>query len=153
MEDRGRLDSAFRDVVGESGAVRHLVSTAEVEILDIVPSVETEKITKAVRSFLQKEALGGMKVHMTKRSFRESRKAYVLLEEVWALKLLKAAHIKIGWVSCRVGRKMEPNNCYRCLGFGHRATCTRNPWCHHCIAREKPRVDHISGTMRCAAFR
>ena len=40
-EDRGRLDSAFRDVVGESGSVRHLVPAVKLEIVDINPTAET----------------------------------------------------------------------------------------------------------------
>ena len=43
-EDRGRLDTAFRDVVGESGSVRHLVPTVEVEIMDIDPTIEEEVV-------------------------------------------------------------------------------------------------------------
>ena len=35
----------------------------------------------------------------------------------------------------------------------YRGTCTRSPRCYLCTVREKkPRVDHIPGTMRCAAF-
>ena len=43
----------------------------------------------------------------------------MLLEEARTLKPLKASHIKIGWVSCRVRRKMETKWCYCCFGFGH----------------------------------
>ena len=101
----------------------------------------------------------------------------MFLEEVRALKLLKATHIKIEWVSCRVRRKMEVNRCYRSLGFGHMAancrgpdrsrscwrygeeghtagSCTRQSQCYLCYAKEdEPRDDHIPGTIRCAAFR
>ena len=35
--DRGRLDSAFHDLVGESGSVHHLVPTVDVEILTPIP--------------------------------------------------------------------------------------------------------------------
>ena len=56
---------------------------------------------------------------LSKTPYRGNRKAYVLLEEERALKLLRGAHIKIGWVSCRVRRKKEVNRCFRCLGFGH----------------------------------
>ena len=39
-KDRGKLDSVFRDVFGETGSVRSLVPTVEVEILDIDPTAE-----------------------------------------------------------------------------------------------------------------
>ena len=117
------------------------------------------------------------KVSLTKRPYRRNRKAYVLLEEARALRLLKATYIKIGCVSCRVRRKMEVNRWYRCLGFGHMAAncrgsdwsrscqrcgekghaagfCTMKPQYYLCSARgDKPWGDHIPGTMWCATFR
>ena len=90
---------------------------------------------------------------------------------------VKTNDIKIEWVSCRVCRKTVANRCYRYLGFSHMAvncrgpdrsrhcwrcgkeehtarTCSRKPQCYFCPAREdKPRDDHIPGTMRCVAFR
>ena len=117
-----------------------------------------------------------LRVSSSKTPYRGNRKAYVLLEEARALKLLKGAHIKIGWVSCRVRRKKEVNRCFRCLGFGHIAadcrgperskscwrcgeeghlagSCNGKPRCFLCAAKEeKPRNDHIPGTMLCAAF-
>ena len=73
-EDRGKPDSAFRDVVGESGLVRHVVPTVKLEILDIGPTAETEEVTEAVRSCRQEETSVGMKVCMTKKPFRRTRK-------------------------------------------------------------------------------
>ena len=95
--------------------------------------------------------------------------AYVDLKETWAFKLLKATHIKIGWVSCRVRKKTVAEWCYCCLGFGHMATDYRGPdrssifWrCgkegHAGSCSKKPQYylygarEGIPGTMRCAAF-
>ena len=36
-----RLSFVFKDAIGESEIVRHLISKIEVEILDIVPTTET----------------------------------------------------------------------------------------------------------------
>ena len=66
-----------------------------------------------------------LRVSLTKRPYRGVRKAYVLLEGAKALKLLKVAHIKIGWVSCRVRRKTGINRRYVYLGFGHMAADCR----------------------------
>ena len=94
--DRGKLDSAFRDAVGESGSVRHLVPMVEVEILDVDPTVEEEEVAKVVRSCLREEPSACVKVFLTRKPFRGTRKAFVRLEEASALTLLKATHIKIG---------------------------------------------------------
>ena len=100
----------------------------------------------------------------------------MFLEYVWALKLLKATHIKIGWVSCRVRRKMKINECYRCLGFDHMVanyrrtdrsrscwrygeeghgagSCTRKSQFYVCFAKkDRPRDDHIRDILREAAY-
>ena len=73
-----------------------------------------------------------VEVSLTKKPFRGTRKTLVKMEEARALKLLKAAHIKIGWVSCRVRRKTEVKRCYRCLGFGHMAADCRGPDRNRC---------------------
>ena len=54
---------------------------------------------------------------LKRKSFRGTKKAFVRLEEAPAHTLLKANHIKIGWVSCRIRRKTEINRCYRCLAL------------------------------------
>ena len=133
-ENRGRLDSAFRDAVGESGLVRHLVPTVEVEILNVDPTLEKEEVAEAVRSYLREEPYSEVEISLTRtpfrgsrKSFRGTRKAFVRLEEARALTLLKATHIKNGWVSCRVGKKTEISRSYSCLGFGHMAANCQGP--------------------------
>ena len=71
------------------------------EILDINPTVEAEDKAEAIWSCLREEPSSGVEVSLTKRPFRGMRKAFVRTEEARALKLLKATHIKIGWVSER----------------------------------------------------
>ena len=105
----------------------HLILTVEVEILGIDPTVEAEDIADVAWSCLREEPSSGVDVSLTKRTFRGTRKAFVRMEEARALKLLKAANIKIGWVSCRVRRKTEVKRCYRCLGFAHMAADCRGP--------------------------
>ena len=177
MKDRGRLDSAFRYVVGETGSVRHLVPTVEVKILGIDPTRKAKEVAEAVQSCLKEETASEVKVSVTKKPFRGTRKAFVRLEEARALKLLKMTYINIGWVCCRIRKKTERNRCYHCLGFGHMAvdclgpdrsrscwrcseegrvagSCPGKPRCHLFVARvDKPRNDHIPETVRCAAFR
>ena len=72
---------------------------------------------------------------LTRKPFRSTKKTFVRLEEAPAQSLLKANHIKIGWVSCRVRRKTEINRCYRCLGFGHMAVNCREPDRSRCCWR------------------
>ena len=134
-KSRGRLDAAFKEAVGSRGTVRLLIPRIGVEISDLDPSIGAGDVKEAVRGFFEQELEIELTVSLRKRPYRGSRKAFVLLEEAKALKLLKAAHIKIGWVSCRVRRKKELNRCYRCLGFGHIAADCRGPDRSRCCWR------------------
>ena len=125
-EGKGWLDTAFKEAIGVSGAVRHLIPQIEDEIADLEPSNEAEDVEEAVRGFFEHGSELILMVSLTKRAYRGNRKAYVLLEEIKALKLLKTTNIKIGLVACRVRRKNGINRCYRCLGFDHMAADCRS---------------------------
>ena len=77
--------------------VRNLIPRIGVEITELHPSIEGEEVEGAVRKFCQQGPKMELRVSQLKRSYRGVSKAYVLLEEARALKLLKVAHIKIGW--------------------------------------------------------
>ena len=125
--DRERLDTAFKEVFGASGTMPHLIPWIEVEIADLDPSIEAGDVEEAVRGFFEQDSEMEFRVALTKIPYRRNKKPYVLLQQARTLKLLRAAHIKIGWVSCRVCRKKELNRCYRCLGFGHIVENCRGP--------------------------
>ena len=176
-KSREKIDTAFKEVVGARRTVRHLIPRIEVEIAVLEPTIGVEDVDDAVRSFFDHEPELELRMSLSKRPCRGNPNAYVLLEEARALKLLKGAHIKIGWISCRVRRKTEARRCYCCLGFGHMAadcreqdrskscwrcgeeghvagSCTAKPRCYLCAGKKDiPRNDHIPGTMRCTAFR
>ena len=143
-KSRGSLETAFKEVIGTRGTVRHLIPRIEVEIADLEPTIEAEDVEDAVRSFFDQEPGLELRVSLSKTLYGGNWKAYVILEEATALKLLKGTHIKIGWVSCRVRRKKEVNRCFRCLGFGHIAADCRGPdrsrCCWRCVE-----VGHVPG--------
>ena len=76
-KDTVRLDSAFPEVIGETGSVHDLVPSVEVEILDVDPAVKTEEIAKVVWNCLREEPSSGVKVSLAKRPFRGTRKAFI----------------------------------------------------------------------------
>ena len=51
-EDRGRLDTALKEVIGASGTLRHLIPRIEVEIADIESNIEVDDLENDVRGFL-----------------------------------------------------------------------------------------------------
>ena len=51
-ECRKQLDTALKEIIGASGAVRYLIPRIEVEIADIESSTYAEDVEDAVRGFL-----------------------------------------------------------------------------------------------------
>ncbi|XP_033225962.1 cellular nucleic acid-binding protein-like [Belonocnema kinseyi] len=118
-----------------------------------------------------------MKVSFTKRPFRGNLKAFAELSDELAARLVRAGHLKVGWVSCHVSKRIEAMKCYRCPGFGHMAAkcegpdrtkscwrcgkegskavaCESTPQCYLCVANgDAPLTDHRLGTRSCLAFR
>ena len=144
-ENRGRLDSAFQVVVSDIGFVCHLIPHIKVEMMNIDATAEDVEVEEAISNFLGEEMATKLKVSLTRRPSRETWKFCVTLEEPRAFRLLKAVYIKIEQVSCRVYRMTVTNRCHRCLDFGHIVALS--------VAKEKLRIDHLPGTMRCADFR
>ena len=58
---------AFKEVVGASRAVRHLIPRIEVEIADLEPSIEAEDVKEAVREFFEQGLEMDFRVSLTKR--------------------------------------------------------------------------------------
>ena len=54
-KDRRTLESAFRNFVGESSSVQHLVPMVEAEILDIDPTMKVPEVEEEFRSCLHEE--------------------------------------------------------------------------------------------------
>ena len=88
-EDRGRLNSAFQGVVGDGGSIGHLIPRIELEIRNIDPTTEDVEVEEAISNFLGEEMAMKMKVSLTRRLCRETRKAYVTLEKAQAFRLSK----------------------------------------------------------------
>ncbi|XP_033228834.1 uncharacterized protein LOC117180444 [Belonocnema kinseyi] len=126
-DGRSKLSAAIRSVVGEDARVRELVPRTEVEVLDLDTTTDGEEFEAAIRRHFGEQLFGEMKVCLTKRAFRATLKAFVEINEEIATKLVHAGHLKVGWMSCRVRKKIEVIRCYRCLGFGHKAASCKGP--------------------------
>ena len=80
-KSREKIDTAFKEVVGARGTVRHLIPRIEVEIADLEPTIGVEDVDDAVRSFFDHEPELELRVSLSKTPYRGNRKAYVLLEK------------------------------------------------------------------------
>ncbi|KAG8228943.1 hypothetical protein J437_LFUL006565 [Ladona fulva] len=53
------------------------------------------------------------------------RIGYIEMEDQGAISLLNKGRIKIGWVYCRIRKRIIVTRCHKCLGYGHmKRDCT-----------------------------
>lgn len=140
-------------------------------------TTDEKEVEAALISHFGEQPAGEVRFSLTKKAFRGTLKVFAELNEETALKLVRAGYLKVGWVYCRVHKKMQVTRCYRCLGFGHMAAVFKGPdrtrgcsrcskeghrsvecvstlKCYLCASKAgKPWTDHLLGTMRCASFR
>lgn len=111
-EDRTNLTSAIREEVAVGGNVRELVSRT------------VEEAKGALRRRFSENMTGETKVSLTQKAFRGSSKAYVNVSEELAARLILIEHLTLGWVTCRLKKKVKAVRYYRCLWYVHlTATC------------------------------
>ena len=90
-----------------------------------------------LRQAVAQAGVGGeIEIRLTDANSRGQRLAIASVQETEALKLLKTGKIKVGWVICRVRRRIPLDRCLRCLGYGHHARdckgTDRSIMCYKC---------------------
>ena len=75
-----------------------------------------------VRGAITQAGAGGeLAIRITDANNRAKRLAIITVQESEATKLLKHGKLKVGWVICRVPRRIPLVKCFRSLGYGHHA--------------------------------
>lgn len=180
LGDKAKNKEAFceviRGILGDSAVVSTLEPRCSLEIRDLDCLTAKEEVEEALKRDIPD--LGEVKVGLTSENPRKQRMAIVDLGEKAAVKLLKQARIKIGWVYCRVRERVKVTRCYKCLGYGHLSNICQGPdrsnMCYKCgklghkaqtcsapkccvLCREAGAdpagLDHIPGTGVCGVFR
>ncbi|XP_046686584.1 uncharacterized protein LOC124372251 [Homalodisca vitripennis] len=124
--DKDGFSSALKTAIGESGTVSVLEPRASIEIRDLDSFSTGEEVQEAVERELGASA-GVVKVFLTQPNRREQKLAVVSLSEWGVNQLLRTSKIKIGWVNCRIRRRVEVTRCFRCFGYGHLQTDCKGP--------------------------
>lgn len=155
--------SILRDAIAANKDLKATMKK-EVAIFHIY-DMEEKTSEKYIVSSLQKILPGEEEIEVT--SIRAARNggsnATVRLAERSAAKLAEQRHIRIGWISCRIARRLPNRNCSRCWSGGHqhwqcngpdrrgacfncgatghlRMNCTSKPFCPVCN-KEGPRFN------------
>ncbi|KAK7863199.1 hypothetical protein R5R35_003449 [Gryllus longicercus] len=164
-----------QEALGEACDVRNLTPQARLEIRDLDCLTTEEEVRLAIQRETNADP-NELKVTVLQPNSREQRLAIVEMEEAVATPLLYKQRVKIGWVNCRVGRRIDVPRCYKCLDYGHvkkdckgpdrsdlcwkcgkaghkHNECQNRPACVLCATRSGARADHTPGTGVCRAFR
>ena len=173
-DGRDTFGRKIQDAIGEAGSVRAATSKTQLEIMDLDCVATPDDVTDALRRETGRD--GDFKVHIFGPNRAEQYMAVCELDSREADALLRRARIEIGWVYCRVRKRLTVTKCYRCLGFGHiKAECKgtdRTKCCRRCggpghyatDCKNKPvspmcseaghkGVAHLAGSGGCAVFR
>ncbi|KAG5881231.1 hypothetical protein JTB14_035487 [Gonioctena quinquepunctata] len=96
--------------------------------------------------------VGQIKITSIKSNRNGSQTAIIEIERTLKGTLIGDRRIRIGWVACRAYPKMAITRCYRCLGFGHRASeCKGEERSNACINCGKAghKVKECKGNATC----
>ncbi|XP_054272719.1 uncharacterized protein LOC128992994 [Macrosteles quadrilineatus] len=177
--DRVAFAAKVREALGDHGTVRELEPRTSVEIRDLdglsTEAEVREAINKAIPDIQNADSL---KVWLTRPNRSEQRIAIAEMRNQDDSKLLNLTHLRIGWVNCRLRRRVVVPRCFRCLGFGHSYRNCKGPDlsknCFRCggsghnrknytaaercfLCAEKGLKDaslgHIPGAGRCSVFK
>ena len=78
---------------------------------------------------------GELAIRIIDANNRGQRLAIVTVQETEATKILKVEKLKVGWVICRIRRRIPLVRCLRRLGYGHARDCKgidRSNTCYKC---------------------
>lgn len=174
--DGTAFEGTVKELLEGAATVRKLVPKCCLEIKDLDCCTEKEEVEEALRRDFP--ALNEVKVFLTAANSRGHRLAIIEVDERASDQLLNQGRIKIGWLYCRVRRRITVARCFRCLGYGHVASTCNGPdrgnVCFKCggvghkgkacsapescvLCRERgvdqEGLSHVPGSGRCRTFR
>lgn len=173
-DGREEFKRVLQEAVGNAGSVKTAISRVQLEILDLNCAATRADVVQALKNETGRDADFG--VHIFGPNRAEQYMAVCELEPQEAKVLLGRGRIGIGWVRCRIRKRIAVTKCNRCLGYGHakihrenedRTKCCRKcgktghfatdyknkPACSLCAEAGTAEVGHLAGYGNCQSFR
>lgn len=140
------FSASLKAILGEKAKIRHLEPMTTIEIRDMDELTTEDEVEAAVKREANDPAID-LQVTLSKSNKRAQRMALVQLNTRVANELLRAPRIKIGWVHCRVRKRVVVTRCFKCFGYGHKQTTCSGPnrmsqgLCFNCGEQGHQRID------------
>lgn len=177
-DNKDQFNTSLKTVLGEDAVIQSLEPKAVLEVRDLDSFTTIEEIRNAVVRDIG-EGAKDCEIRLTQANSRGQKFAVISLTQRNANELLKSSRIKVGWVNCRVRRRVEVTKCFKCFGYGHiqadckgpdrrsqglciqcgqpghkRESCTSKAKCCLCSTENIPSVatEHVPGSRACAVF-
>ncbi|KAL7724448.1 hypothetical protein ACLKA6_000184 [Drosophila palustris] len=167
-----KLCDAIQGLLKETATVKVLSPTSKIEIRDLDSLTEESEVRAAIAELANCPA-EEIRVRMTGTYTLEQRRAFIVLSEEDAGKVLKESRIKIGWTRCRVKRSEDIKRCFKCFDINHVQSvfsgpdrrdlcircgesghkmkgCTKRPRCCLCTHENLKELNHFPGSNNCA---
>ncbi|XP_046687072.1 uncharacterized protein LOC124372704 [Homalodisca vitripennis] len=133
-KDKAAFAESLKKALGDKGSVRSLDPKVSIEIRDLDGLTNDSEVTEAIKRAIPELKESTFKVWLTKPNRSQQRMAVAELGDRHANKLLALQHLRVGWVSGRVKRRVVVPRCFRCLGFGHSSRACKGPdRTNHCF--------------------
>lgn len=161
-----KLKSAIGNKLGEDVLIKAVTKNTIIDIRDMDESTDETDIVNALIEVTKVEQPTTFKILNFRTSFGGTKQALVQLPEHLAAPLLQARKVRVGWVMCRLRRKIRVTQCFRCLEQGHiasqckgtdrgslcRKCCNPGHKAKDCRAEAKCILCHESGSINVRHF-
>lgn len=119
-KDKEKLTQAITLAIGRAGQVQSRKPRITLEVLDLEAVANEMEVETAIQGAAENIGeLGELKVAMLPPNRWQERMALAEMDEAGAISLLKKGSIIVGWIRCRLRRRIIVQRCYKCLGYGH----------------------------------
>lgn len=169
-ENAFKLRNAIKTNMGNAELI-HKVDDVILNMWDIDADINEEELKGEIRKNIRAVEEDNLQI-MSLRQMKSGNQAATLrLRKDLAEDFVRSGRIKIGWVYCKVKKRIQLTRCFKCLDFGHRTgdcegedrsnvcircagpghvakNCTNPPYCTTCMEN-----GHRADQMKCPHFR
>lgn len=177
---KSEFGEKLRSIMKDEAVVTCMEPRDTIEIRDLDDATTKEEVEEAIYRETKVNA-EDIKTTLLGPNSRGLKLAIIQMSARVANKLVEQSKMKIGWVNCRIRRRLEVKRCFRCFGFGHeqsyckgpnrrgdhicmncgekghsKSDCSsKEPQCFLCKERQSENISphHKPGTGKCQVFR